>query len=370
MKKILVRATIGIVVLMLSGCWDQQLLKNERNVSIGGMDQGPNGMLKATVSIRDITVTEAGSKDSSEVHTVVARSTQHARELIDEEVSGGYSPAKMRVLLFGEELVRNHDIMPYLDVYYRDSKSPLNARIAVTKGTAQEMVQLKKIATKTIGLYIDDLLNSQEEGTAIPKVNIQTLHPLDRGYDFSLPYLLIREGMPTVDGIALFSGIKMTETLDLDESRIYLLLTGLKNKNLRLTLKSVDREKTNSYNYVTIDVKKLKRKLKVSVSGEGDISVNLNLKLRVAVVEDPSNHLYKMRVMHELEKFLSGQLTEEARTVVRTMQRSEHDGLGIARRLMSYHPKIWKKLDWEEAYPRIMFNTNVSVQIVNTGITQ
>jgi hypothetical protein len=117
------------------------ILKNERNVSISGMDQGADGMLQSTVSIRDITMTEAGSKDRSEVHSVMARSSQYANELIDEEVSGGFSSAKMRVLLIGEALVKNSDIKPYLDVYYRDPKSPLPARIAVTRGKAKDMIE-------------------------------------------------------------------------------------------------------------------------------------------------------------------------------------------------------------------------------------
>jgi len=163
----MIEAGILSSIIMLCGCWDQQLLKNERNISIGGIDQGTEGMMRASVSIRDIKTSESGTTDTSEVHAVTARSTQHARELINEEVSGGYSSAKMRVLLLGEEMVRNHDIMPFLDVYYRDPKSPLNARLAVTKGKAEEMIQLKKIGSKTIGLYIDNLLESTEKATVI-----------------------------------------------------------------------------------------------------------------------------------------------------------------------------------------------------------
>ncbi|MCD9024977.1 Ger(x)C family spore germination protein [Cohnella sp. NL03-T5] len=370
MRRNLAYAVVGAVILMLCGCWDQQLLKTERNVSIAGMDPGTNGLLRATVSIRDVTSTESGSKDTNEVHSVLARSTQHARELLNEEISGSYSNAKMRVLLLGEEMVRNHDVMPYLDVYYRDPKSPLNARIAVTRGKAEDMIRIKMIGSKTIGLHIDELLNSTEEATVVPHVNIQTLHPLDRGYDFSLPYLVIREGIPAISGIALFSGTRMTDTLGLDESRLYLLMAGLKNINLRLTMKSVDRNKSNSYDYVTVEVKKLKRKLKVTVSKNKQISVKLNLKLRVTVMEDPRNHLYKMKIMHDLERTLSEQLTDEAKAIVHKMHRANHDGFGIARRLMSFHPKLWKQLDWDKEYPQILFNTSVSLQIVNTGITE
>lgn len=361
---------IGSAFLMICGCWDQQLLKNERNVSIGGFDQGTEGFVRATVSIRDIQVTESGSNDSSEVHSVLARSTQHARELLNQEVSGGYSAVKMRVILLGEEFVRNHDFMPYFDVYYRDPMSPLNARVAVTKGKTEELIRIKKIGNKTIGLHIDDLLKGMEQSTAIPRINIQTLHPLDRGYDFALPYLSNHNGMPTLHGIALFSGTKMTKVLNTDESRLYLLLSDSMGRNLRMTMKSKKINTSNSYDYVTIDVKKIKRNFKVRVSNDQEISVKLHLKLKVTVVEDPSNHLYDITVMHNLERILSEQLTDDSKEIVRKMQHAEHDGFGIARRLMSYHPKLWKQLDWNKEYPHIPFDISVSLQIVNTGITQ
>lgn len=370
MRSNLVWIMIVSAALLLCGCWDQQLMKNERNVSIGGIDPGPNGLIRATVSIRDILISESGSKDTSEVHSVLAKSTQHAREKINEEVSGSYSSAKMRVLLLGEEFVRTQDMMPYLDVYYRDPKSPLNARVAIMKGRAGDMIGHKQIGSKTIGLYIDDLLNSMEKATTIPHVNIQTLHPLDRGFDFSLPYIEIHKEMPTVSGIALFNGIRMTGTLNLDESKLYMLLSGNNNGNIRLTLKTKDPNKAQSYQYTSIEIRKIKRKLKVTVSDNQQIKVKLQMKLKVTVVEDPSDHLYNMDVMHDLERLLSKELTEESQVVVQKMQRAGHDGFGIARRLMSYYPKVWKEIDWMKEYPKIDFDTSVSLQIVNTGITE
>ncbi|MFB9274772.1 Ger(x)C family spore germination protein [Cohnella cellulosilytica] len=369
MKNAVYRIALAVLLLTgLCGCWDQQLLKDERNVSIAGMDNGPEKTLKTTVSIRDITVTESGSKDTSETHTVVARSSKHAQELLDEQVSGKYSNAKMRVLLLGEEMVRNRDVMPYLDVYYRDPRSPLNARVAVAQGKAEDVIRLKKTGTKTIGLQIDDLLRTMEEAALIPKVTIQTLHPLDRGYDFALPYLTIREGMPTMDGIALFDGVRMRGKLDADRSKVYMLLTDSHKKNMRLTMKTQGDKRDNGYDYVTIEVKKARRSLKIAVANDGRIRVNLWLKLRITVIEDPSNHLYKREVMQNLERTLTNHMNEEAAAVIGKMQRSRHDGLGIARRLMSFHPATWKQLDWKEEYPRIPIESQVTLRIINTGI--
>ncbi|MFC5403432.1 Ger(x)C family spore germination protein [Cohnella soli] len=359
----------GLALVFLSGCWDQQLLKEERTISIGGLDQDESGMLRATVSIRDDFAVQTAVEDKNEIHTVVARSTQNARQLINAQVAGNYSAAKMRVLLFGEDLVRNHDIMPYLDAYYRDSRSPLGARIAVTQGAAENFIRLKKVGTRTIGVFVDQLLKSTKDMDITPNVNLQTLHPLDRGYDFCLPYLTSSNGIPTVDGLALFSGVTMTGKLNIDDSRLYLLLSDVKSKNLTITLKSVNREQASSYDFVTFAVHRFHRKLRVSVS-QNRIKATLQLKLKVYVVEDPSDHLYKMKVMHQLEKLLSKELTEKAEQVIYKMQQANHDGFGIARRLMSYYPDFWKQINWNKEYPRVSFDTRVSLEILNTGITE
>lgn len=193
---------------------------------------------------------------------------------------------------------------------------------------------------------------------------------MDRGFDFALPYVANRQGKPTVNGIAMFDGTRMTGKLASEESKVYMLLLGQKKDNLRLTLKAVDRERDDGYSFVTVDVGRIRRKLKVAVSGDGQVSVKLNLKLRVTVIEDPSNRLYRMDVVRRLERFLSEQLTDRSRRVVGKMQKARHDGFGIARTLMARHPKAWKGMEWKEEYPHIAFDTSVSVRIANTGITR
>lgn len=369
------RLAVVLSLALILGCWDQKLMKNERTVSIGGIDNGREGGIRYTVSIRDIIPKEASSGEASNANQILsdyARTSQQAKERINARVPGDYTASKMRVLLLGEDMVRHHDVMPYLDVYYRDSRSPLNAKIAVSKGTAEEMIRLKKIGSRTIGVFIDQLLSSSREMDILPSVNIQTLHPLDRGYDFSVPYLTVKEGMPSILGLALFSGTRMTDWLTTDESKIYLLLCGNKSNKLNLTLKtSVGRipSASDGYGYVTFEVHKFNRKLRVFATEER-IKVDLRLTLNVFVNEDPSDHLYKLPVMHDLEKQLSDALTKQAEEVVEKIQRANHDGLGIARRLMSFYPRIWRRTNWNDVYPHIGIHTNITLKIVNTGITQ
>ncbi|NOU91782.1 Ger(x)C family spore germination protein [Paenibacillus sp. LMG 31456] len=370
MKRCCLLLACGLFLVLLSGCWDQRLLKNQRNVSIGGMDRAPNGMLLATVSIRDKKTSEAGPKDSNEIHSVMAKTTQNARELLNQQVSGGYSSSKMRVLLLGEELVKQHDFLPNLDVYFRDPRSPLNARLAVVHGKAQDTINKKIVGTTTIGQYVDKLIESIEDSTTIPKVNLQSIHPLDRGYDFALPYLMNSKPYPIISGIAMFHGTRMTGNLNLDESTLYLLLANQMGKTAQLTLKAVTQRKVAELDYVTIAVQKLKRTLKVKVQDDQQIDVQLDLKLKVTVIEDPHNQLYKKEVVDKLDQLLSDDLTKKAKTIIQKMQHSHHDGFGIARRLMAYYPEVWSQVkeNWADKYTQVRFHSQIRVEIINSGI--
>ncbi|MCR8636465.1 Ger(x)C family spore germination protein [Paenibacillus radicis (ex Xue et al. 2023)] len=370
MKRCCLLLACGLIWVLLSGCWDQRLLKNQRNVSIGGMDRASNGMILATVSIRDMKTSEAGPKNSNETHSVIAKTTQHARELLNQQLWGSYSSSKMRVLLFGEELVKQHDFLPYLDVYYRDPRSPLNARLAVVHGKALDTISKKMIGTTTIGQYLDKLIESIEDSSTIPKVNLQSIHPLDRGYDFALPYLTNSEPYPTVHGIAMFHGTQMTGSLNLDESTLYLLLADQMGKTAQLTVEAVAERKMAGFDYVTIAVQKIKRALKVKVQDDQQIDVQLDLKLKVTVTEDPQNQLYKKEVVDELDQLLSEELTKKSKTILNKMQRAHHDGFGLARRLMAHYPKVWNQVkeNWTDNYTQVRFHTQVRVEIINSGI--
>ncbi|MFD0681259.1 MULTISPECIES: Ger(x)C family spore germination protein [unclassified Paenibacillus] len=370
MKRCCLLLAYGLIWILLSGCWDQMLLKNQRNVNIGGMDRAANGMLQATVSIRDMKTSSVGPKDTNEVHSVLAKTTQHARQLLDQQVSGGYSSSKMRVLLLGEELVKQYDFLPYMDVYYRDPRSPLNARLAVVHGKAQDTINKKMVGTTVIGQYMDKLIESIEDSTTIPKVNLQSIHPLDRGYDFVLPYLINSEPYPTVHGIAMFHGTQMTGNLNLDESTLYLLLADQMGKTAQLTVEAVAERRITGFDNVTIAIQKIKRALKVKVGDDQQIDVQLNLKLKVTVTEDPQNQLYKKEVVDELDQLLSEELTKKSKIILNKMQRAHHDGFGLARRLMAHYPKVWNQVkeNWTDNYTKVRFHTQVRVEIINSGI--
>lgn len=360
----------GSCLAILAGCWDQELLKDVRIVYMGGFDYASNGKLQSTFVLRDVTGSNAEKKEVNEIHTVVGSTPRKLGELLNMEVGGSSTPSKTRVILLGEKIAK-HDIYPMLDIFYRDPKSALNAKIAVVQGTAKDLMDIKKTGNQLIEEHIEKMLDSVEIATIIPKGTIQTLCAtmLDPGEDLAMPYIIKNNNQPAVDGLALFRNKQMTGRLGKEDALLYLLMSNQKSKKARITVKVHEEKKQNVSNYITIDVQKLKRKMKVSVEDK-QIKVDLDLKLKVNALEYPEDDLDEKKVRDQLNKKISTELTKKSKEIIRKMQKSKHDGFGIGRHLQAFYPEVWKEnqFEWAEHYAEVQFNPSVTVDIVNHGI--
>ncbi|WP_182914802.1 Ger(x)C family spore germination protein [Paenibacillus thiaminolyticus] len=362
-----------VMATLLAGCWDQQMLKDDRIAYIVGLDLNPDGKLQSTISILDVsgsqTGSETGMKKQSEIHTKTGYTSRHTRDMIDREVSGRLSASKLRVILIGEALARQ-GIYPFLDVLYRDPRSALNAKVAVVEGKAHDKINLKLKGSKSIGEHYNNLIRSAENRTVVPAVNLQLIRPpmLDPGADFAVPYISHNEVNPQVSGIAIFQGDKMTGTLKSEDSLLYLLMANKLAKTASLTLKVNEEEKQSPEQFIAMDFQKVKRKMKVYVEGNRTIKVTLDLKIKVTAIEYPKDHLNDRRRVEKLDKKLSEELTKRARAITEKMLQDHHDGFGIGRRIMAYYPNTWRRLNWNEDYAKVEFVPNVKVEIVNHGI--
>lgn len=370
MRKGISCLVIALLAILLSGCWDQQLLKDVRIVSIAGWDLTDQEELRSTISIVDAKKMDSGTKDQNEIHSVKAKTPRNGSDILNHQISDTLAFNKMYVQLIGDRMARK-GIYPAAQVYYREAKTAITARLAVVRGTAQDVIEIKKAGDRLIGEHIYKLLKAAEEMTMAPKENLQTILPklLDPGQDFALPYLQKSGNKVLVGGLAMFHNDRMTGTLSANDSILYLLLDGEKGKRTGLTLKVNQHAKDAMMaDYITINVKKLKRKIKVSAGKDQQIQVSLSLQLPVTAIEYPKDRLNEKLVVEKLNRILSMELTRQANKVIGNMQKAGHDGFGIGRHIMAFYPDTWKQLDWEKAYPQVVFDTKVDVKIVGHGI--
>ncbi|WP_289137812.1 Ger(x)C family spore germination protein [uncultured Brevibacillus sp.] len=369
MKRICFSSAVIFVLLLMAGCWDQDLLRNARLLYGGGFDLAPDGQLLSTFVIRDMPTGEQQSPKNDIIHTV-GNTPRETRDKADDQISRLLRIYRNRIVLIGEELAKQ-DIYPILDIFYRDPKSALNARIGVVQGLAKDMFSLHKVGNVLIAEEIDELIKSNEEATAVPKVNIETIYPvmMDPGEDFVLPYLTIKGDRVDASRTAMFHKHQFTGTLSPDESTMFLLLKDKKGKLTRLTKKVNQMGQQNAKHFVTFNIEKSKRKMQVLIQPDNQITVRLDLKLKVSIVEYPRDRLSDKKMVAQLNRILSKEMTDLGKKTLKKLQEARCDGLGIGRQLMAFHPDVWEKQkkDWGSNYQKVRFVPVVQVEITKKG---
>jgi len=367
--------TIGICLLLTAGCWDQNLMKNAILIQTITFDRTDENKFLFGISIPDIysnslTTGQETIASNSQTLSTLANTPREGRMKLNTEIPGNLDASKNKLILFGEQFAKG-DIYPSLDVIWRDPRSSMSAKLAVVKGAAVDILNIKPKLESSISQNILNLIQSTETNTIIPDETIQTLasQMLDPGEDIALPLLKIGHNGTTIDveGIALFNDRKLTGTLSQGESTLFLLLNNKRGKYARFT-KNINNNKSKMTNFISLNVDNMRRKLNVSVDKDGNVFVNLNLHLELSVEEFPLGNVPKK--LNQLNEELSKKFTNEAEEVVHKLQEANCDAFGIGRRLIAFHHGSWLKKDKASYFKNVKFKSKVEVEIVHYGIVK
>lgn len=368
---------IGILLFssLLTGCWDQRLLRDRSLILSIGYDRGEKKELVKTITSPDQTSEgTSGNDDISSIKSnVVSLSGNTAKDIdkhMDQVIPEKFDHSKARVLLFGEEIAKE-GIFSTLDSMYRDLRGPLNAQVAIFAGEASEALSIHSEQPLLKSEIFTQLLVSAEEAGITKNESVQTACPilLADGKDLVLPYLSYDEekGEERMEGIALFHKDKMTGTLGSKETSMFLVLADQITKNISFNMSNDEDNEDPNKNFVNIEIHHNKRKLDVQVSGK-DIRATIDVNLRVSIDEYASDQLEKKQVKKKLEKIIAKKLHTLSEQTVTKMQEANNDSLGIGEKLRAFHPETFEKIDWIEEYPNIPIDTSFEVDIIEHGI--
>ncbi|MBH0155569.1 Ger(x)C family spore germination protein [Fictibacillus sp. 5RED26] len=363
-------------LVLLSGCWDQAQLNESKLIRAAGFDYTKDGKIKTTAAVPQAMSADTGTgKVFNEIFSAKGNTARQSRIRLDRKVSERVEASKNLIVVFGEEAAKK-DIYHILDVFYRDPKSALNARIAVAKGKASDVISARFEETKSsigIGKYLSESIRAAEGASTVPAENIQTVCPVmfDPGQDFALPYLVPKKNAVSVNGIAIFHGYEMVGKMHGAEAVLFTLLTGKqKTISMSLTKKISDKHKDKILNYASIKVKRNKRTFNVNVSPDDKISAHIKLNMKVVITEYPGDNLTSKKKIQNIENALTKSLTKDANIIIKKLQDMNSDTFGVGRKLIAFHNPTWKKLDWNKEYPNIDYTASVKVKVIGHGIIE
>jgi Ger(x)C family germination protein len=356
-----------ISATLLSGCWDQQLLVNKTLINGISFDLTEEGDIEGTVRALNIQSKGGGQFEIADELVGAKRPTVAGLGIdIDSKLAGQIDASKSHIILIGEELARN-GINPVIEFFYRNKGSFMSSKIVISKGKARDILSTEK-EKSPIAFVILQTLNGAEADTLIPKQNAFRVWQeiFDPGKDMILPFLKkVEDNKIEVGGVALFNGDKYTgKTITNEKSTLLLLLLNQLQKTSRMSLVLEPETKDRSLSFSTKD---MKRNLEVKVEKPSNkIICTVHIKMNIEVGTYPQDFNKELNI-DKLNKDLSDELTKQAKEITNTLLQVNCDAFGIGRRISSFHPDLWKKINWDKEYKNIQIEPKVTVNIIETG---
>lgn len=352
--------------LLLSGCWDEKLIKDTRFILATAFDKR-EGKLTGTYT----TPNPLNYPNSSIVTTVEGNTVREISLVINDKVAETLDTSKIKVVLFGEKLAKKDGIYPYLDIYIREPNNPINPYIVVVDGEASTYMTDPIPNESNPSEYFREVIKSHVDRGLFTHVNILKGSRIFRnsGFDILIPYFKkSQDKTPIIAGLAIFNKDKFTgKTLSPPDSVLFNLLNNSDSKmqpNIIVKIRSDKNPEIDDY--LSVSILKSKRKLDVDIK-DGKAIGKIDLQLKIAVVESPTLNVKKHRQL--LTKAINKQLTKNANKLIKTLQEANSDGLAIGQHLHSFQNKEFEKLDWKgEAYKNSDIKAKVEVEIEKHGL--
>ncbi|MGN4125323.1 Ger(x)C family spore germination protein [Lysinibacillus sphaericus] len=351
---------IVIFLMFLAGCWDERLYKNSSVVTLVGVDgqigdyTGYYAYPKTTANQNEIMIIES-----------TGLSPRDVRDKANMKIEQTLDLSELSTILISDDTAKA-PLYDILDIYFRDPQNPISIKMAITEGSVKPYLELTKDLADSAGGYYQRLIESSEENTIYPKLDLQTVGSLlfDNAMDNAIPYMKLnqQENRAEAAGVALFSGQTFTgKVLDSEQTLIMLLLMNQAGQHVRLTyMWELDGKEIP----VTSAVIHVKRKWTVD---EEFKTIKMDYTIDIEVDEFAHDKLYENNILDAVHAMIETKVQADFEEVLQILQQQKSDTLGIGRHIRSYHPKMFKE-DWHEQFASLTLEPKVKVKIIRTGV--
>ena len=349
-------ALLPIMAILLAGCWDEAQYKDVTIVTVMGISKD-DGEMKSTFSFPTFEQESINysHSDGKGISTGATRDDANHRTM---EALGLFH---LEVLLVSSDIAKQ-DLHEPLDIFFRSPRNRITSYIAIVEGDMGQYFKPPGEMKADVAEFYPELLRTAVLYTFVAENTMADTSRIlaDKTMDLSLPYIIINDdGIPTIDGIALFSNQKFTgTTLKKKEAVLASIMKNELGKYARLSYEWQQKDSV-----ISMEIINVSRKMKISKE-----RINLDYDINISVSEFPKDSLYKKEMRKEAEKFLAGELKKDFEKVIETTKEAKSDIFGIGRRVHAFHPEIWGRGDWQETYATLPIEVDVKVKMKRTSI--
>ncbi|MDF2714544.1 MAG: germination protein GerHC [Paenibacillus sp.] len=357
-----------LLAMSLSGCGggDRKDLEDLTIVLIAGIDLDENNNL---IYYESSPVFSKEAKDKEEEFGVKAMTSRQAREKFDTKVTALTVGGEIELVLLGKRLLARDDWFRLLDIYYREEKSTVSARVVAVDGAVKDIIYDKTANKPRLPLYLSKLIDTSYRRNLTVKTTLQELRRqvVDKGLTPSISEIKKGKELELKGTALLDEHGKYAIPLDIQENALFLMLKGRRKGEMTITVSIPDAEKSASKietNKLSFMAESISTKTKSSYR-QGRFHFDLNVSLGVHMVE----RLFAQDRSMDLERMIAEQLRMKLEALIAKFQAHRIDPLGLGMHARAFHYKEWKEVQdhWGEELANSDINVSVKVEIKKKG---
>ncbi|MBW4838185.1 MAG: Ger(x)C family spore germination protein [Paenibacillaceae bacterium] len=356
---------VGLVVT-LSSCGYKDIDKRFFVVSMGidhnaeAEEDSPryNVLLKLAIPQADV---QAGQEEFillGEKSDSITNAVRKIKAKVDKELDFSHT----KVILFGEDVVKEGDVNRLLDWFMRRRDIQKIAWVGVARPNAEKVLQLKPKSERlpSNALFLSFGQSGTESAFIVSDYLFSFRKRLtERGLDPVLPIIEAEDNeLLQIDKSVFMNKDKSLGLLNPEETKLLNLITN-RTEKADLEVKTTGTQKF----YISINKAKTKYKIKIPRDSEPYAEVNIKL---VGTIEESSEDIDPADTK-QLKEEAEKRYMKKAEALLSKLQARGADpvGFGLIYRGTHSNSDDWRQ--WEELYPRLTFKVKIEVRIQGFG---
>lgn len=382
--KLLILIPFGMITIFITGCWDRTEVNDLAIVRAAAIDKKGRNGVELTLLLFDPTKKEGGGtvggqqggqeKLTSEalVMTINGINIADAVSKLQEGLSRRIFWGHAEIFVFGEQIAKQ-EVNTHIDYFMRYPQIREGAYVFVSQGKAMDVLkrqarlernsaeQLRKMALLDPGLKVtlkDFALMLASE----PKTAIAPLIQLEIGESDSSN----ARSAEKATGAAIFKNGTMIGQADRRITRgIQWLRNEIKQASVTNTLKE-------ERGYISVTLIKTNIKLIPHIDGT-DWSITAIINVRTKISQNGTNLSIKNTIYsNNIEKIVIEDIENKITAALKLVQNEmKADVLGFSDVFRRQYPESWRQVkdEWDEVFPTIKLNFNISSKILSGGMS-
>ncbi|MCP1307505.1 Ger(x)C family spore germination protein [Paenibacillus tyrfis] len=371
MKRWVRTAALALCVAVLPGCWDQTNIENLTLALTIGLDLDEKDNLMVYMASPVFT---KEAKKKNEVYGFRSKTIRTSRNKFDSVVTALTVGGKSQALLLGKRLVERADWFPLTDVFFRDGKQTVNAKVVFVDGLVRDVIHHYPRDKPRLSFHLSRLLDKNNRRNFTVRTTLQKLldQKYEKGMTISISELKLNKELEVTGTALLDNKGKYKGSLNQQESAMLLILQRRTVDEVPFNIHVPHEQKSGVFASDIVSFNAGTEKVKIKTAyNEGKFRFDVAIHLSGALTQRlfPFDFAKKGG---ELEAAIEKQLEKQFSDVLKKFQSQKVDPVGFGIYARAHHYKEYKQVQqqWPEVFAKADVNVKVKLTLKSSGATK